>query len=190
MKEKKVSDLIYGFTLKAFRKEKKITQKQLANEIGRSEISIRKYESGDISIPYEIFWLLIIKFDITKIQFVNFIESAILNLKANDKLKNFSETELLDFSSDTNYFITELFPTSSIAISDKQHFINKYDKSLFNNELKQNFSDSLYIYISGIIKINFSNLEEVVNEKKKIPEIKEQVLNYLNFLLKEKGIIK
>lgn len=41
-----------GGNMRKYRKEKKITQKQLASLIGKAEITIRKYESGEIeSIP-------------------------------------------------------------------------------------------------------------------------------------------
>lgn len=36
------------------RKEKNLTQKELANMIGKSEISIRKYEAGDALPPYSV----------------------------------------------------------------------------------------------------------------------------------------
>ncbi len=37
-----------GLNIKKYRKEKGLTQEELANKIGKSTITIRKYESGDI----------------------------------------------------------------------------------------------------------------------------------------------
>ena len=42
-----------GELIKKYRKEKKITQKQLASLIGKAEITIRKYESGALVPPLE-----------------------------------------------------------------------------------------------------------------------------------------
>lgn len=43
-----------GSLIKKFRKRKKYTQKQLANLIGKTESSIRKYEKGLIEIPNSV----------------------------------------------------------------------------------------------------------------------------------------
>lgn len=42
-----------GKKLKRLRKEKGLTQKQLGELIGKKEITIRKYENGNISIPLD-----------------------------------------------------------------------------------------------------------------------------------------
>lgn len=43
-----------GKNIKAARKQKKLTQPQLADLIGRTESSIRKYEKGLIDVPNEV----------------------------------------------------------------------------------------------------------------------------------------
>nr|WP_307991267.1 helix-turn-helix transcriptional regulator [uncultured Niameybacter sp.] len=43
-----------GLKIKELRKEKKITQQELADKIGRTESSIRKYEKGLIDIPNSV----------------------------------------------------------------------------------------------------------------------------------------
>ena len=43
-----------GENIKRYRKLKKITQKQLAKDIGKSEITIRKYENNDTNPPVEV----------------------------------------------------------------------------------------------------------------------------------------
>lgn len=45
---------IVGFNIKQVRKSKKITQSQLAEQIGKHESSIRKYEKGLTDIPNEV----------------------------------------------------------------------------------------------------------------------------------------
>lgn len=43
-----------GNRIKQKRKEKKITQTQLANALNKSLSSIQKYESGEVEIPYSV----------------------------------------------------------------------------------------------------------------------------------------
>lgn len=54
----KESDIIIGQNIKTYRKENKLTQKELAHLIGKSEITIRKYERGDITIPTVVLLLI------------------------------------------------------------------------------------------------------------------------------------
>ena len=44
-----------GERIKLLRKEKGLTQKQLAEAIHKSEITVRKYEANDISITIDVF---------------------------------------------------------------------------------------------------------------------------------------
>lgn len=44
-----------GERIKLLRKEKNITQKQLANAIHKSEITVRKYEANDIQLTVDVF---------------------------------------------------------------------------------------------------------------------------------------
>ena len=54
--------------LKAIRKKENLTQKEMAN---KSEISIRKYESGSYTVPEIIFFILFVRF---KYSFATFLE--------------------------------------------------------------------------------------------------------------------
>ena len=47
-----------GYLLKEIRKKEKLTQKEIAKILDKSEISIRKYESGSYPVPAIIFFIL------------------------------------------------------------------------------------------------------------------------------------
>lgn len=49
----KTIQILIGKNIKAARKKKKLTQVQLANCIGKKEVTIRKYENGTILIPLD-----------------------------------------------------------------------------------------------------------------------------------------
>lgn len=44
----------FGMRVKAARKERKMTQVQLADAIGKKEATIRKYENGSIEAPWKV----------------------------------------------------------------------------------------------------------------------------------------
>lgn len=49
-----MNNKIIGTRIKEMRKSKKITQKQLAEILNKSESSIQKYESGEVEIPQSV----------------------------------------------------------------------------------------------------------------------------------------
>lgn len=56
---------IIGQKIKQQRKKEKMTQLELANLIGKTESSIRKYEKGLVNIPTEVLELIAEKLDVT-----------------------------------------------------------------------------------------------------------------------------
>lgn len=57
-----------GNTIKEKRKKKKLTQKELAEAIGKAEISVRKYESGTIQIPNDVLQMIAEALDTTIVE--------------------------------------------------------------------------------------------------------------------------
>lgn len=55
---------IVGLNIKRIRKQKKLTQPQLAELIGKHESSIRKYEKGLTDIPNEVIMLIADKLEV------------------------------------------------------------------------------------------------------------------------------
>lgn len=49
-----MNNVLIGLNIRQSRKEKKLTQKQLAEKIGRVESSIRKYEKGEVEVPSSV----------------------------------------------------------------------------------------------------------------------------------------
>lgn len=57
---------ILSFIIKALRNRAKLTQKELATKIGKSEILIRKYESGKAKINKDTFFLIVLVLGVTR----------------------------------------------------------------------------------------------------------------------------
>jgi transcriptional regulator with XRE-family HTH domain len=49
-----LNNTLVGLNIKTARKMKKLTQQQLANGIGKTESTIRKYENGSIEVPNSV----------------------------------------------------------------------------------------------------------------------------------------
>lgn len=60
MDYKRIGENIY-----AYRKAKRLTQKQLGEKIGRTESSIQKYEKGDVEIPNSVLQAIADSLDVT-----------------------------------------------------------------------------------------------------------------------------
>ena len=62
---------IVGQKIKQQRKNKKITQYELANLIGKTENSIRKYEKGLVNIPVDVLKLIAKSLEISVYDLIN-----------------------------------------------------------------------------------------------------------------------
>jgi transcriptional regulator with XRE-family HTH domain len=65
---------IIGSKIKYYRTKKRITQKELGNLIGKSEITIRKYESGDIQVPNNVLQAIASALDVSVINLMDLSE--------------------------------------------------------------------------------------------------------------------
>lgn len=97
--------------LKKYRKDRGFTQKQLAEKVHKSEISIRKYENGDSPIPIQVLFDLIKALDITPFELVG-------------------ETKL-DESFDFKEFEKEFYEKYPLKI-EKKYIPIKSEKSIIN----------------------------------------------------------
>lgn len=87
-----------GNKIKAIRKEKKLTQKELGKLIGKSEISIRKYEASD-NVPLDAILSIAKAFDIDVVTLIPGTEDITSKGERIDALRKYLESK--------NYFITD-----------------------------------------------------------------------------------
>lgn len=91
-----------GELIKKYRKEKKITQKQLAALIGKAEITIRKYESGALVPPLEILY------SISKVLEIP-VENLATKLFEEKTCDSFSDEELIQELKLRGYQIIKIY---------------------------------------------------------------------------------
>ena len=84
-----------GDRIRTIRKEKKLTQKKLADEIGKKEITVRKYESGAIEFSLAILQKIAKALDVSVDELLTGITEYDKN-KISDNAHNFYSSPLLN----------------------------------------------------------------------------------------------
>lgn len=152
--------------LKKIRKEKKITQNQLASLIGKTRLTIARYENGEIIPSEKIIEKIaqVLGVDIIELSDTCYIKPQVWNgvwhglNEENDKIENLELFKLIQ-----NVILKEKI------IEEKKKLLNKY---------VENFFDDKFLPI----------LESLLDEKisiEKRKEISERIKNYLYILLIE-----
>ncbi|MBU5308525.1 helix-turn-helix transcriptional regulator [Clostridioides mangenotii] len=126
--------LSIGKNIKYYRKELGITQKELAERIGKSTITVRKYESDDIIVPIDVLYKIAKALETPPILFMN-------NEIGGDESEYKSERSLADYPG-FNEHIQELqknkdqFITFVTGNKATQETISKY---IFNKGLSEDY---------------------------------------------------
>lgn len=131
-----------GENIKKFRKLEGLTQKQLGELIGKSTITIRKYEANDVQVSMEVLH------DISKV--LNTPMVMFLNNEADKHGYSPEHTTIKSFASKPEYFefiqnkINEygLIDFTYEAIVNLLFYIKQYD-------IAENLDDETYKYLLG-----------------------------------------
>lgn len=152
--------------LKKIRKEKKITQNQLASLIGKTRLTIARYENGEIIPSEKIIEKMaqVLGVDIIELSDTSYIKPQVwhevwhgLNVE-NEKIENLELFKLIQ-----NVILKEKI------IEEKKELLNKSVENFFN--------DKFLPILESLID------EKITIEKRK--EISERIKNYLYILLIE-----
>lgn len=90
-----------GTNIKQIRKEKRLTQKQLAELIGKTESSVQKYESGKVAIPINVLELIATALDCQLIQLYGITSDSFL-----ERLRKSNRDPFLIYLDSLGYEIT------------------------------------------------------------------------------------
>lgn len=159
------ADPIIAENIKKYRNERSLTQKQLGEKIHKSEISIRKYESGNSNIPTSTFIHIAKALDVDLLTLASdadgMIEEDILK-----KLKNEVPDERIIYSKQS--VINEI---------DKKSKFYEYIENVLRSEfLQEEFN---YKYEEFVMQEDFDEIVEFVFEmfKMKMDQIKLKKIN-------------
>lgn len=201
----KIKNYLLSKTLRRIRTHFSLTQKELAEKIGKSEILIRKYEKGSIKINDNVILLIIKTFSLNFSVFYDFLKDAFNEFNSSSKYYELHEKYfllLLSFKSFQNLNdIAESFIKGELEISKlviqnivdtffyNNSFNNKIDTKNLQNEI--NFIE--YLEKNNYIVSEYSETEITLKKEnchykfsiEKLSEISSKVISYTEFLLSE-----
>lgn len=155
---------VKGLLLKKMRTEYGFTQREMATLIDRSEVSVRKYETAIIPIPFSVIFLTVHILKISRKEIESFLNEII------EKSKNVSiETKEKSFKK-IGLEIERIF----------ENTIEEIDEDTENNELDE-------IQLEKQIKIFVRKHKKYSKNSKKVNEtlIAKELMSYLRFKIND-----
>lgn len=173
-----------GDNIKKYRKNAGLTQKQLGELIDKSTITIRKYESNDITIPIDILNKLAIVLDVPMVLLLGdnsncdyYTHKSFLTSDYKDEYKKFLSNEE---NLQRNKTIINANQLKQIFYKLNFHYYIVNEKNIYNGENKDFVNISLPDGTST--RITFNEFTEFIN---RIYWSIDNEINYLNSSLFE-----
>lgn len=161
--------------LKQLRKAKKLTQKQLAEEIGKTLLTINRYESGAIYPPHEVVKKICLFFNIDVVD---------ICMNVDYENKNYTFDEVVNLLKNKRYDLGKIDVLELIKKereeNEKEYIQLKDNKKIFLENLH---SKELQKYIYDI----FSGVNSSKNE---FDELIESIYTLIDNLSKDKEILE
>ena len=79
-------DYFLGLLIKKFRISKGLTQKELASQLDKSEISIKKYETGGLKIPFSVLFMAVHMLGIQMYEFYDYLRDLVGEIKRENRI--------------------------------------------------------------------------------------------------------
>lgn len=137
--------MLIGQNIKKYRKEKKLTQKELALIIGKKEITVRKYESGDITLNVDMLQPI----------------ATALSVSINDLMKDTEEKAFADALFDGDY---DKARNNSMSLEEQNAHDNENIQRFCANNKAESEIRPYYFLIKYIVQRDFyRNLRELYN---------------------------
>ncbi len=181
-----------GLRIKKYRRELKMTQQQLADEIGRAESSVRKYEKGEVEIPISVLNTIASSLKITLNELMGWSKEYTLEEEIKEKL-NFDlfdyVNELKEKLDEDDFLSLDFNPTEYYLIADELirfiidnisdfDFIFNIQENIFNNIAIKNELKSIENINSTIEELRESIVEKIKIQS--IDAIQDFLLNLSN----------
>jgi len=192
-KEKMIlyKNLVYKEIFKIVRKYKKLTQKEAANILGVSEITVRRYELGISKITRNILWSFIGILKIEGTELINIIlgssiyeefkiegveDPKLISYLIKSTLKEIYSAQL-DFAPEEMTDFKEALHVIDYVIQESKSKRGKNTLEVSKNGLRS----SLFFYITQIFKLKNIKEKETVIEK-----YTDEILELVMFSIREK----
>lgn len=168
-------DKFLSLLLRLIRTKFNMTQKELGVLIEKSEVAVRKYESGTIKIPFYVLFMTVHEVGLTATNLIHFVQNVSEQITKENIMSDSDLDKCLEkIYMDTRRIFKGFIYSADLDCVDSVEFIN----ILLDNQIQE--------YIERIINHKnrkSSGLTLVTEEKTEY--IRQEVINYLNYKIDE-----
>jgi putative DNA-binding protein len=167
-----------SYLIKEIRETFEMTQKEFGATIEKSEISIRKYESGEVKIPFTTLFIILKMLDIDII-FLKGLVDDIKYLIIKDNI--LSESELNECLERFNIDISKIYKLNIDSIDINNYKSIDEMKVIFDNQMQEYIEN----YVSYITHDSMKYHILMAINKNTTIKIREEVTNFLNYKIEK-----
>lgn len=167
-----------SYLIKEIRETFEMTQKELGTTIDKSEISIRKYESGDVKIPFTTLFIILKMLDIDII-FLKGLVDDVKNLLIKEKI--LSENELNECLERFNIDISKIYKLNIDSIDINNYKSIDEIKVIFDNQMQEYIEN----YVSYVAHESIKYHLLITINKNATAKIRNEVTSFLNYKIEK-----
>jgi hypothetical protein len=167
-----------SYLIKEIRETFEMTQKELGTTIDKSEISIRKYESGDVKIPFTTLFIILKMLDIDII-FLKGLVDDVKNLLIKEKI--LSENELNECLERFNIDISKIYKLNIDSIDINNYKSIDEIKVIFDNQMQEYIEN----YVSYVAHESIKYHLLITINKNTTAKIRNEVTSFLNYKIEK-----
>lgn len=176
---------------KEIRKYKNLTQKEVAELLGKKTITIQAYENNRLNVTFDTLYLFIKK--------INIFPEIISDIVISDNfIKTFNIENNTEYSTGDFIFSAELYDYTRSFFNEYENLkgmhpidfkmknkLNPENNINFLNAINKDIQEKIYIYIEKILNFNNKSID-----KKNIFKLSSEVFDFLEFLMIKNNIYK
>lgn len=167
-----------SYLIKEIRETFEMTQKELGATIDKSEISIRKYESGDVKIPFTTLFIILKMLDIDII-FLKGLVDDVKNLLIKENI--LSENELNECLERFNIDVSKIYKLNTDSININNNDGIEEIRIIFDNQMQEYIENYAAYLAHESVKYYFP----IMLNKDITIKIRSEVTNFLNYKIEK-----
>lgn len=165
-----------GLLVREIRTSYGLTQRELAAQIDKSEVALRKYESGDVKIPFSVLFTIVHLMGVTAEDLNLALDKITLEAKL---AKILDDTQIEICIQKTKFMFDRLFK----GFGYNCHFEFEFDAKAYNERASFEFIyQSIYNYTNRIVEIRKKeDNKKIVVTPENVGNLINDIIKYLNF---------
>lgn len=167
-----------SYLIKVIRETFEMTQKEFGKTIEKSEISIRKYESGDVKIPFTTLFIILKMLDID-IVFLKGLVDDVKYLLIRDNI--LSESDLNECLDQFNTDVSKIYKLNKESIDINNYSGIEEIKVIFDNQMQEYIEN----YVSYIAHESIKYHLLITINKNATAKIRNEVTSFLNYKIEK-----